>query len=193
MHQLTLRMKWIMWIAAMCPAFLSAQSSSTEEPSHPVNWITIEEALERCKTAPRKIMIDVYTSWCGPCKMLSKNTFADDEVSAFLNERFYCVKFNAESADTVRFDGKVFTNPGYDPAATGRNSVHEFTRFVGVSAYPTILFLDEQGKFLLPVSGYRTPPQIEIYLKLVADEHYKSITTTEEWQAWSAQFTPAWQ
>ena len=40
-----------------------------------INWITIEEAIELQKTAPKKIIMDVYTNWCGPCKMLDKNTF----------------------------------------------------------------------------------------------------------------------
>jgi len=159
---------------------------------HPVNWISFEEAIALNQTAPRKIMVDVYTHWCGPCKMLTKNTFGDARVAEYLNAHFYCVKFDAESADPVEFMDNTFRNPGYNPALTGRNSVHELTGFLGVSAYPTIIFLDEESKLLLPVKGYQTPAQLELYLKLVAEDQYKQITTNEQWTAWQAGFVPSW-
>ena len=36
-----------------------------------INWVTLDEAMELQKKKPKKIMMDVYTNWCGPCKMLS--------------------------------------------------------------------------------------------------------------------------
>lgn len=179
------------------PAFLIlasvliSNSLRAQEPS-PINWLTLEQAVELNKTAPRKIMVDIYTQWCGPCKMLTKNTFGDARVAAYLNANFYCVKFDAESGDPVNFMGNTFTNPAYNPAAPGRNSVHELTGFLGVSAYPTIIFMDEENKLLLPVKGYQTPAQLELYLRLVAENHYQSITTNEQWAAWQSGFVPTW-
>ena len=49
-----------------------------------INWVSLEEALELQKKAPKKIMIDVYTVWCGPCKMLDKNTFQNHFAQHFL-------------------------------------------------------------------------------------------------------------
>ena len=46
-----------------------------------VNWLTFEEAVERSKTEKRKIFIDVYTDWCGWCKVMDKNTFV---IGAYL-------------------------------------------------------------------------------------------------------------
>lgn len=178
-------------ICGLCS--LNGIGQAAEHSESPVHWVTLAEALELSKSTPKKIMIDVYTHWCGPCKTLTQNTFYDNEVSEYLNTHFYSVKFNAESADTIYFDQKVFTNPDYKPSQTGRNSVHEFTRYLGVSAYPTVLFLDENAKLLLPAPGYRTPPQIELYLRLVAENHYQQIATTEQWQAWQAKFVPSWE
>ena len=39
--------------------------------SQKVNWISFEQAVELQKTNPKNIMMDVYTKWCGPCKMLT--------------------------------------------------------------------------------------------------------------------------
>ena len=37
-----------------------------------IQWMTLAEALEAQKTVPKKIFMDVYTKWCGPCKLLDK-------------------------------------------------------------------------------------------------------------------------
>ena len=61
-----------------------------------VNWMTFNQALEAQKKAPKKIFVDMYTVWCGPCKLYDRNTFANKDVAAFINANFYPVKFNAE-------------------------------------------------------------------------------------------------
>ena len=42
-----------------------------------IEWMSLSEALEAQKKEPKKIIMDVYTKWCGPCKLLDKNTFAE--------------------------------------------------------------------------------------------------------------------
>ena len=59
-------------------------SSAAIAQSQKINWVTFEEALELQKKNPKKIMMDVYTVWCGPCKMLDKNTFSDKNVIKFI-------------------------------------------------------------------------------------------------------------
>ena len=39
-----------------------------------IKWISIEEAEKLNKENPKKIMIDVYTDWCGWCKKMDKDT-----------------------------------------------------------------------------------------------------------------------
>lgn len=158
-----------------------------------VNWMTIEEALEAQKKDPKPIMVDVYTQWCGPCKMMDKNTFHDGSVAAYLNENFYAVKFDAESPDAVTFQGTTYENPTFDPAKVGRrNGVHQFSRALGVSAYPTLVFLDEESNIIKPLSGYRTPPQLELYLKLFGTSAYKTIDTQEKWEDYQKNFVASW-
>ena len=76
-----------------------------------INWVTLEEAVKLQKQAPKKIMMDAYTNWCGPCKMLDRNTFQNKNVADYVNEHYYAVKFNAEGNETVNFNGKEFSNP----------------------------------------------------------------------------------
>ena len=63
--------------------------------SQEVNWISMDKAQELQKKVPKNIMMDVYTDWCGPCKLLDKNTFQNPDVSRYIREHYYAVKFNA--------------------------------------------------------------------------------------------------
>ncbi len=156
-----------------------------------IKWMTMNEALEAQKSKPKKIFVDMYTKWCGPCKMLDRNTFSNPDVAKFINDNFYAVKFNAEGNETVNYKGKVYGNPSYDPGkANTRNSPHQFTRFMNVRAYPTVLFIDESGNLINNVKGYRTPQQIEPFLKLFGTDLWKSITTQEAYQQYMDSFKP---
>ncbi len=159
-----------------------------------VDWVTIDEAQQLIKKEPRKIMIDMYTNWCGPCKMLDRNTFGNADVANYINENYYAVKFNAEGDSTVNFNGKTFTNPNYDPAkANRRNAQHEFARYLSVSAYPTVIFLDEELNLIAPISGYLKPRQIEIYLKLFHSNAYKDVKSKQDWENYQKEFTNEFQ
>lgn len=154
-----------------------------------VKWFTLEEALEAQKTEPRPIMLDAYTEWCGPCKLLDKNTFGNSDVSHYLNAHYYPVKFNAEGNEKITFQEQTFENPNYNPKKTKtRNGTHNFTRYLGVSGYPTLVFFDEKGNFITPIVGYLTPTQIEIYLKLIHKQDYKSIKSQEEFTTYVKNF-----
>ena len=46
--------------------------ATTSISAQEINWMTMDEALAAQKEEPKKIFMDVYTTWCGPCKMLDK-------------------------------------------------------------------------------------------------------------------------
>lgn len=167
--------------------FVSTGIVSAQE----IKWMTMDEALAAQAKAPKKIFVDMYTVWCGPCKMLDKNTFSNPDVAAFINKNFYPVKFNAEGNEVVNYKGKAYKNSGYNPAnANKRNTSHEFSRYMGVNAYPTVIFIDENGNLINRVKGYRTPQQLEVFLKLFGTDLWRSITTQEAYQQYLDNFTP---
>ncbi|WP_410006022.1 thioredoxin family protein [Aequorivita nionensis] len=156
--------------------------------SQEIKWMTMNEALAAQKKEPKKIFMDVYTTWCGPCKMLDKNTFSDKEVAEYVNKNYYAVKFNAEGTEEVNYQDFVYTNPNYDPARKGRNSQHLFAHALKVNAYPTVVFFEENGDLIQAVPGYRTPQQLEIFLKMIHSDDYLKITTTEAWEDYQKNF-----
>ena len=75
----------------------------------------MNEALAAQEKEPKKIFMDVYTKWCGPCKMLDRNTFSDKKVIEFVNKNYYAVKFNAEGTEEITFEDVDEQMPELDP------------------------------------------------------------------------------
>lgn len=82
-----------------------------------------KELLAKAKKSGKPFFVDFYTTWCGPCKIMSKTTFKDEKVGKFANDHFVAYKLNAEKGEGVQLSEK------YE-----------------VQAYPTIMFFDEDGK-----------------------------------------------
>ena len=113
---------------------------------------------------------------------MDKNTFQNEDVANYLNENFYAVKFNAEGNSEVNYKGKVYENPGYRKTNAVRNSSHNFTRFLGINGYPTIVFFDKNANPIAPITGYLNPQQIEIYLNLFKNEKYLQIKSQDDFK-----------
>ena len=155
-----------------------------------IKWMSLEEALAAQKETPKKIFMDVFTKWCGPCKLLDRKTFANPYVAAYISENYYAVKFDAEGQEQIDFYGNKFTNPNYDPSRKGRNSTHQFTQFLGVSGYPTMVFLSETGDPIMPIVGYHNPQQIEMYLKLIKQGDYQIFSNPDDFENYRKNFVP---
>ena len=160
-----------------------------------INWMSVEEVTEALKSDPRPIMMDVYTAWCGPCKMMMANTFTNQNLIAYVNKNFYAVKFDAESPTPVTFKGQVFSNPTYDPNKRGRNGVHELSRMLGVNAYPTIVYFNEKFDVITPISGYKQPQQLQVLLTFFSEVYSSDIPSDKMQPLWdnhSATFEGTW-
>ena len=56
--------------------------------------LTFDEALAKAKAEKKLVFVDCYTTWCGPCKMMTTKIFPMKEAGEFFNPRFVCVKFD---------------------------------------------------------------------------------------------------
>src|SRR5690606_17010397 len=72
-----------------------ATTTKTTQKSS-IQWKTFEEVEALMKTKPKKVLIDVYTDWCGWCKKLDKEVYENPMAIQYINEHFYAIKFNAE-------------------------------------------------------------------------------------------------
>jgi thioredoxin-related protein len=142
-----------------------------------VKWMSWQEASEANKTKPKKILVDVYTSWCGWCKVMDKQTFTNDTITEYLNKYYYCVKLDAEGRDTIRFDNKdfVFISP---ENGGGRNGIHTlaYALLDGKMGFPSLVYLTEKYERSAISPGYKTPAQLLPELRFTAEEAFKNKT-----------------
>jgi thioredoxin-related protein len=146
-----------------------------------VNWITFEQAVEKSKSEKRPIFIDVYTDWCGWCKVMDKNTFSDPEVAKILNGKFYAVKFDAEQKEDVLFNGTTFK---FIPS--GNKGYHQLAAALlnNQLSYPTVVFLAEDFSMIQPLAGYRKADEFHKIVQFIGEGHYKTI----KWDDWEKRY-----
>lgn len=170
--------KTTFFIAGICAlaalsAFTLLRPASAPAPAK-LQWYTWEQAMELQKKAPRKIMVDVYTDWCGWCKRMDATTFADSITAAYIAANFYPIKFDAEQKSDITFGGQTFKYKG-EP---GRRGTHELAIAIldGKMGYPSIVYFNEKMERIMISPGYKQPADIQKELKFAAEEKYKDTT-----------------
>lgn len=112
----------------------SVSSYAQMEFTHDKSW---EEVIKMAAQKKKLIFVDAFTDWCGPCKMMTANTFPDPEVGKFFNDNFINVKLDMEKGEGLTFAQKY-----------------------GVRAYPTLMFINpENQQVVYTILGYRKPDQ----------------------------------
>lgn len=88
-----------------------------------------KDAVAKAKQMNKLVFLDCYTSWCGPCKMMSNTVFPQEKVGAYMNPRFVNIKIDMEKGEGV-----------------------ELAKRLQISAYPTFIIFNgdgnEIGRFL---------------------------------------------
>lgn len=166
-------------------AGISAAGFAQQAAPGKVNWMTFEEAVAASKIEKKKIFIDVYTDWCGWCKVMDKNTFSKKVIADYLNENFYPVKLDGEQREPIEFRGTTFK---YIPS--GQKGYHQLAAALmnGQLSYPTVVFLDEEFNMIQPLKGYQKPEEFDMILKFLGDNHFKSTKWEEFQKTYSSPF-----
>ena len=112
----------IAMMLGICPTLVSAQTKFEK--------LTFTEALEKAKVENKMVFIDCYTSWCGPCKIMSDKIFPQKAVGEYMNGKFINLKFDMEEGEGVQIAAKF-----------------------QVTVYPTFLILSPDGQLLHRVVG----------------------------------------
>lgn len=131
------------------------QNAQPANPNAPkIQWVTFEQAFEMQQKEPRKILVDVYTDWCGWCKVMDKNTFMHPAIVDFVNKYYYAIKFNAEKDQEINIGGRK-----WNFIKQGEGGVHELAVALlqNKLAYPTVVFLDERMNMIQPIQSYMEP------------------------------------
>jgi thiol:disulfide interchange protein len=121
------------WVALALVATACNQAEPAGAPVQaPFVDLAYEQALERARADDRVVLLDFTASWCPPCKAMEADTWPDPGVKAWIEREAVALKVDVDREG--RLAGQM-----------------------GVSAVPTIVFLDSGGRELGRFSGYRDP------------------------------------
>ncbi|SMC87618.1 thioredoxin family protein [Pedobacter africanus] len=97
--------------------------------------VTFSEALAKSKKDNKLLFVDFYTDWCVPCKKMTAETFSLPSVGSIFNDRFIAIKVDAEKGEGI-----------------------ELAKKYKVNAFPTMFWMNSEGKIVYTVVGYRNEP-----------------------------------
>ena len=113
----------------------------------------------QAKKSNKAIFVDAYTTWCGPCKMMDRNTFKDEAASKFYNENFVNLKMDMEKGDGPLFAQK-----------------HT------IRGYPSLLFLNAAGELVHRSLGFQDASKFLELGKAAVDPEKQVITLQKRFE-----------
>ena len=137
-------------IAFATASLLFASSSITLAEVH-FKDMAFADAMKQAKKEKKIIMVDYYTTWCGWCKKLDRDTYSSDEIGKYADDNIISLKLDAEKGE------------GSDLAKKS-----------GISGFPTIIFYNGDGKEIYRVVGYKPAPSFIQEMMKAVDSNTKS-------------------
>lgn len=151
----------LLWITnAAFPKHGSAQSAALS-----FEQIDSLQQIER-----RNMVVFIHTDWCKYCQIMKHHTFENKEVVKTLKTDFYFASLNAESTETLYFNGHTFN---FNP--TGNNTgIHELAEALGTVkgkvSYPTLCILNSEYEIIFQHNSSLSTENLLDILQKVSQE-----------------------
>ncbi len=136
-----------------------------------VKWMSFKEAQEANKKQSKPFLIDLYTDWCGWCKHMNKTTYSDVGLANYINTYFYPVQFDAETQDTIEYNGTKYWNESKEKKSPHQLAIKMLN---GKLSYPSTVFVNNNFQFNLLSQGYLEVRKIEPLLIYTVENVFRT-------------------
>ncbi len=151
-------------------AFLATLILSISGRAAEKEWLNFNEGMKKAKQEKKFVLVDFYTDWCHWCKVMDQKTFQDPAVAKKLQQSFVTVRLNPEKkGESVTYLDKTYTNA-------------QFSQAFGVTGYPSLAFLDSQGKVITMVPGYVEAKEFIQILNFIDQRCYEKQVSYEDFK-----------
>ena len=151
---------------------IPAAQPGTDDKHGLVKWLSFAEAQELNKKQQKPFLVDIYTDWCGWCKHMMRTTYSNPGISNYINTYFYPVQLDAESKDTIEYQGVKYFNESPKPKSTHQLAI----KFLGNNqSYPSTVFLCNNLQYTLNTAGYLDEKAIEPILVFCVENIWRSV------------------
>ena len=137
------------------------QESTLAHATGPINWKIYDQGIAEAKKTGKPIFVQFFATWCGYCRKMDQETFSDASVQQAL-DKFVSVRVTESSQQKVLHEGKSVTEK-------------ELTELHGVQGFPTLVFMESNGKMIGKIPGYLDPKEFKHMLKFVETRAYKTM------------------
>ena len=137
------------------------KQTTPEEPKE-IKWLSFDKGLAALDTdsTEKHIFVDITASWCGWCKKMEREAFADPKVISLINQYFIPVKLWGDSKNELEINGYRISEQALAKS--------EFN----VSGFPTFWFVSPDKARIGPLRGYQTTDNLLKALTWVKDFEY---------------------
>ncbi|GAA3928784.1 DUF255 domain-containing protein [Chitinophaga oryziterrae] len=147
-----------MWMWIITPLLVNAQDIPGVKFEDQGNWQSI---LAKAKKEKKMVFVDAYTTWCGPCKMMDKETYPNADLGRIMNSRFISIKVQMDSTS----QDNAFVRSWYADAK-------KMLFREKINAFPTVLFYNADGELIHRAIGYKSATDLSTLVSFASDTSF---------------------
>lgn len=144
-----------MRISSLLLFCLTLMVTNSFKVAEEIKWMDFNTGYALAQKKNKIMLIDVYTDWCGWCKVMDRETYAKSEIAELINENFVAIKFNPEVANaSYTYNGNTYNGKQLEQAISNSR----------IRGYPATMFINTKNNKSTLISGFKTVEEFKVIL-----------------------------